>query len=388
MKHIAIIAFLFSSLNVLNGQGIEFFHGTWAEALEEAKKQEKIIFVDAYAEWCGPCKRMAKNVFTDKKVGDFYNENFINMKLDMEKGEGRKFRQKFPVSAFPTLFFIDYTGELVAKIKGAQQIDPLINLGKSALTKVDRSGEYEAAYNEGDRSPELVLNYVKALNQAGKPSLKIANDYLNSQKDLNTKENLAFILVATSEADSRIFDLLIEKRKKVAAIHGEDVVKAQIEKACKNTTMKAIEFESEDLLEEAVAKMKKHYPEKATAFEYDMEMDFCEKMGDSKEYVKACHNYAKKIAKNDPAKLYDLAQDLQKSFPNDTKAMEEAESIAGKAAKQGNDYKYHHQYAYILNKNGKKSAALKAAEKAMTMAKETDKRAVQTIQKLIDQIEG
>lgn len=388
MKHIAIIAFLFSGLTAINGQGIEFFHGTWAEALEEAKKQDKVIFVDAYAEWCGPCKRMAKNVFTDKSVGDFYNANFINMKLDMEKGEGKKFRQKYPVSAFPTLFFIDYTGDLVAKIKGAQQVEPLIALGKSALGKVDRSGEYVTAYENGDRSPELMYNYVKALNQAGKPSLKIANEYLNTQENLDTKENLAFILAATSEADSRIFDLLIEKRRQIAAIHGEPEVKKQIEKACKNTAQKAMEFESEDLLEEAVDKMKKHYPEKATAFTYDMEMDFCEKMGDSKQYVKACHNYAKKIAKNDPAKLYDLVQDLQKSFPNDEKAMEEAEDLAAKAAKQGKDYKYHHQYAYVLNKNGKKDAALKAAEKAMVMAKETDKRAVQIVQKLIDQITG
>ena len=62
----------------LRAEGMEFFHGTWEEALAEAKKQEKIIFVDAYAVWCGPCKRMAKNVFTQDRVGEFYNKNFIN----------------------------------------------------------------------------------------------------------------------------------------------------------------------------------------------------------------------------------------------------------------------------------------------------------------------
>ncbi len=52
-----ILSFLFFAicLNGINAQGIEFFKGTWEEALAEAKKQDKILFVDAYAKWCGPC---------------------------------------------------------------------------------------------------------------------------------------------------------------------------------------------------------------------------------------------------------------------------------------------------------------------------------------------
>ena len=75
-------------------EGIKFFEGTWEEALTLAKKEHKIIFVDAYTTWCGPCKQMAKDVFTQKEVGDFYNKSFINVKLDMEKGEGIGFSQK------------------------------------------------------------------------------------------------------------------------------------------------------------------------------------------------------------------------------------------------------------------------------------------------------
>ena len=71
---------LFFSLFCQAQSGIEFFHGSWDEALELAKKEHKAIFMDAYAEWCGPCKRMAKNIFTQKEVGDFFNKHFINVK--------------------------------------------------------------------------------------------------------------------------------------------------------------------------------------------------------------------------------------------------------------------------------------------------------------------
>ncbi|MFM7401482.1 MAG: thioredoxin family protein, partial [Bacteroidota bacterium] len=96
-------------------QGIEFFHGSWPEALTKAKSEEKLIFVDAFASWCGPCKRMAKESFPDPKVGELYNASFICLKIDMEKPENAEFAGKYPVSSYPTLFFIDADGKIVLK---------------------------------------------------------------------------------------------------------------------------------------------------------------------------------------------------------------------------------------------------------------------------------
>jgi thiol-disulfide isomerase/thioredoxin len=87
-------------------QGIEFFHGSWPEALAKAKSEEKLIFVDAFASWCGPCKRMAKESFPDPKVGEVYNASFICLKIDMEKPENAEFAGKYPVNSYPTLIEI------------------------------------------------------------------------------------------------------------------------------------------------------------------------------------------------------------------------------------------------------------------------------------------
>src|SRR3954471_13635384 len=97
MKRISIfltVIFLASAALAQN-RSIEFDHGTFAELLARAKKENKMIYIDCYTSWCGPCKWMAKNVFTNDTVADFYNNNFVNAKIDMEKGEGIELAQKY-----------------------------------------------------------------------------------------------------------------------------------------------------------------------------------------------------------------------------------------------------------------------------------------------------
>lgn len=113
------------------GVGIQFTEGAWRDMLKKAKAENKIIFLDAYASWCGPCKMLQKYVFTDKAVGDFYNSKFINVKMDMEKGEGPALSQVYPLEAYPTLMYIDGNGKLLKKFIGAPKAHALIALGKS-----------------------------------------------------------------------------------------------------------------------------------------------------------------------------------------------------------------------------------------------------------------
>jgi thioredoxin 1 len=122
-----------SFLKTDSSDGIQFSSMTFDEALAEAKKTNKLIFLDAYAEWCGPCKYMANNTFKDKDVAALFNKHFINLKIDMEKGEGPSLAQRYQVRAYPTLFFINSRGEVVKKVMGAKQSKDLIQIGQSVL---------------------------------------------------------------------------------------------------------------------------------------------------------------------------------------------------------------------------------------------------------------
>ena len=134
MKKIFFNTLLVSTFQLLaTAQGIEFFKGTWAQALEKAKQENKPVFVDAYTVWCGPCKYMAANVFTVDSVGEYYNKNFINYKFDMEKGEGPDFASKYRVTAYPTLLYLTSDGKVLHRVMGAKQPEGFLNEGRKAI---------------------------------------------------------------------------------------------------------------------------------------------------------------------------------------------------------------------------------------------------------------
>jgi thioredoxin 1 len=111
-------------------KGIVFTSGTWAEILKKAQSEKKVIFFDAYTTWCGPCKLLQKNVFTRADVAAVFNKNFINVKFDMERGEGPMLAEKYPLQGYPTLFFINPDGTVVKEVIGYQNPETLINIGK------------------------------------------------------------------------------------------------------------------------------------------------------------------------------------------------------------------------------------------------------------------
>ncbi|MEO5906889.1 MAG: DUF255 domain-containing protein [Saprospiraceae bacterium] len=345
-------------------QGIEFFHGSWEEALMKARTEDKIIFVDAFTTWCGPCKNMAANTFTNAEVGEFFNQNFINMKIDMEKEMGVEFKRKYPVSSYPTLFFIDADGEVVLKSVGGKNSVDFLKLGESVSGKYDKSKKFETAYNSGDRSYQLVYDYVAALNKAGKPSVKIANDYLAEQKDLTTPENLKFILEGASQVDCKSFDLLEKYKSQIRSFTSNDVLDEKIRQACANTIKRAIEYESTDLVSLAGDAMKRNLPSEADYFRSKSDIQYALALHDMSRIDEIVNVHVKKFVKNDSEGLHQLALDLSKYAADNKVCQDLALSLAEKAAKE-EDPKFVATYAQLKYKAGAKQEAIIILEEAI-----------------------
>jgi hypothetical protein len=126
-----------------------------------------------------PANAWQRESFPDPKVGELYNASFICLKIDMEKPENAEFAGKYPVSSYPTLFFIDADGKIVLKEVGAKTPDQLIETGRKAQGKNDKSGDFEKKYKEGNRDPEMLYG-LRARTQRRRQisSLKITNEYL------------------------------------------------------------------------------------------------------------------------------------------------------------------------------------------------------------------
>jgi thioredoxin 1 len=125
------------SLHATNSEhehaGIHFTDISWQEALKLAETEGKLIFIDFYAEWCGRCKRMKQNTFPDAELGSLFNQKFINLSVDAEKGEGKTLAEQYNVKRFPTLLFVNHEGEVVGNATGFQNSRKLTELGQSVL---------------------------------------------------------------------------------------------------------------------------------------------------------------------------------------------------------------------------------------------------------------
>ena len=323
MKLRLLIA-LFTITTVLSAQGIVFEHTPWKDVMSKAKEEGKAMFVDSYATWCGPCKRMSKNVFTKSEVGDFFNENFINLKLDMEKEDGVSFGHKYPVSAYPTLYFLAGDGEIIHKEKGGKSVEKLLKLGELVLRKYDTSGQYVEAYEAGERNYNLVYNYVKALNKSGKPSLKISNEYIRSKPDITEDQRLLFLLEAAIESDSKLFAEVIENKKKIKELVDRETFVKKITNATNATVVKAVEYEVPSLLDEAIEAYKETVGNDKLSI-LKMKRYYHENTGGRSELIDLSKKQFKEVKKNE-AELGKLLLELKQYEKNEQfqKLIEEA----------------------------------------------------------------
>lgn len=192
MKNLTLSLLLACFTYGLNAQGIQFFEGSWDQAVEKATKENKHIFVDAYAVWCGPCKWMNANIFPEEEVGTFYNKNFVNVKLDMEKeGEGKDMADKMKVRSYPTFLFFSPKGEPTHRSVGGRQTEEFVQLGADALNEQTQYYEIKKKYDANKDDPEWVLNYALAMQNAGESPKDVMEHFaeLTNQDDWGMPHN-------------------------------------------------------------------------------------------------------------------------------------------------------------------------------------------------------
>lgn len=114
---------------------ISFTTKGYRQVLALAKASHKKIFVDAYATWCGPCRQLRKTTFKDARAAAYFNKNFINLAIDIEKGEGADLAKRWKIEALPTLLILDGRGNIIADHIGYVDGNGLIEFAKQASVR-------------------------------------------------------------------------------------------------------------------------------------------------------------------------------------------------------------------------------------------------------------
>lgn len=217
-KWILVLTAVMISLSAIS-QGIEFQKESYADMLKIAKKQKKLVFIDIYTSWCGPCQHMSKNIFPQPEAGRFFNAHFLNLKLDAEKSEdGKMVAKKFGVSAYPTFLFINGEGELVYRFLGGRTVDMLVKEGEKAVEAYAARPElkkYMKKYEEGNRNKEFLDQYYMLKDRSGLDCSDVLKDY--------------FALVS----DEQLLDSVNIPRISKIAVYDANLTKRLVDAVCK-----------------------------------------------------------------------------------------------------------------------------------------------------------
>ena len=376
MKKIIILLLSISYL-AINAQGIAFFKGTFEEAKAYAQKEDKLIFMDAYAAWCGPCKRMAKNVFPTKEAGDFFNENFVNVKMDMEKGEGRPLAKKYSVGSYPTLLFLDYNGEVVYQTKGARRdAASLIALGKKALfPNKNTLKALQSKWDDGDRDVKFLKEFMKVKTLLGEDNNEPFKAYLNSlsEEEKKNEGNIKFIYKQTTKVSSAGMNFIYENISYLKEIFGNESFDKKIKMIATESVDFATKNKDNQVVYDVKMMLKKLKPANFKNQSNYIETKYYGKTKQWNAYDKSVTKYLKKYKKNDDVALKNVAWNYY-MYIKDGKKLKMADKWISKAIALNNSYENNLTQAYLLYKLKNYSKAQDAVEYALILAKDSTKR--------------
>ncbi|WP_316799076.1 thioredoxin family protein [Pedobacter frigidisoli] len=247
MKYSIITILFFSIINIHNvvaqtsGINFEKLPG-WKAIIEKSKKENKIIFLDAYTTWCIPCKEMALNVFTKQEVGDFFNKNFINLKVQFDKtkkddsyiqgwyNDVEYLRKLYKINSYPTYLFFNTNGEMVHSISANFNAKEFIASAEQALKPATQYSTLKHLFETGRRDTTFLLSLISSaqMNKDYEQGMNYSNLYLSKQKNLLTTKNIKLITRSTTKTTDVGYPILINNSIAVDSVMGEGTAKALI----------------------------------------------------------------------------------------------------------------------------------------------------------------
>ncbi|MBO9635508.1 MAG: thioredoxin family protein, partial [Chitinophagaceae bacterium] len=358
-----------------------------------------------YTTWCGPCKVMSKNIFPQKAVGDFFNEKFINVKVQFDQTnedneeikkwytDAAAIGKEYNVLAYPTFLYFSPEGKLVHLYVGSTNTaEEFVDASSKAL---DPSTQYyvklQKMVEEAKGDPEALRKLVQEAQEQydGINSAKLAEMYLRTQKNLLTKDNLTLLNEFTKKSTDFGFDVFVNQTEKVNALMGKGFAQQKFigiiyEEA---GAMKWLSSRTDSAFAEVSQKLYDKYPAHAEALLARLKLTVLQ-ISDPKGFLKQVGSFVKKYNKDIyPQELNSFATYV--CYRNSDPAMwKQALNWSDQICKENPSADFLSVRSSLLYQLGKKGEAIALQKQVIAiLEKEEKKYQVKTQQDLLARME-
>ncbi|KQM42618.1 thioredoxin family protein [Chryseobacterium sp. Leaf201] len=378
MKKFVSGLFLFSTLAVFGQEAIQFQELPFKELVAKAKKDNKIVFIDAYASWCGPCKMMERNVFTKKSVGDYYNSNFVNARFDMEKGEGREIAAKYGVRSYPTYLFLNGDGELVSQNFGYMEESMFLTMAQDINSPNNKKGSLKERFAKGEKDPEFLINIMKLNSSSDFDFAKKASErYFENKKKTEefTKDDVGLLFFFLKSTEDKNYKVFTERKAEIIKFLPEETYKefdnqmklAKVVEQSVDTQNKIIN--SEYFMKTAEPLVGKHDAEVKLN---QTKLSYYEQNANFPEYEKAALAYYRNTEAFEPNELLKAAWIFSEHIKTQA-SLKKAAEWAEKSVMRGETSENTYILAKLYSLTGKKDMAKTYAEMSRNLAAQNQK---------------
>ncbi|OWK98368.1 disulfide isomerase [Kaistella haifensis DSM 19056] len=389
MKKLFLLILISYSITVLAQQGINFQNTSLKDILAKAKAEKKLVFLDAFAAWCGPCKMMEKNIFPLPAVSEYYNANFINARFDMEKGEGREIAMKYGVRSYPTFLFLNGDGEVVLKNYGYMGEQDFLTIAQEANQPKYRTSSNKELFEKGESNPEFLLNMMSLYAQSDYELAKKASErYFEAKSNQPlTKDELGMLLYFIKSPSDPNYQIFVAKKPEITKLMSEDIynqfdTNIKITKILENALdQKTGTINDDEFFKNAIPLVGKTEAEIALN---RMKVIIYPNSGKFAEYEKAALSYYQNAENFDSEELLKAAW-IFSEFITTPSSLKKAEEWAEKSVMKSETAENTFILAKIYSKTGKKDQAKTYAEISKNLAKaqgKDDKLATQLLESL------
>ncbi len=375
-KNIILIVSLFlSQLIQAQNQNVSLYFGntTLEDAVKRATKEKKLIFIDAYTTWCGPCKWMSNQVFTNGEVGNFYNEHFINVKLDMEKKEGISFAKKYNIESYPTFIFLNDKLEIVHKGCGAMDTKEFLEMGKMAFFLPTQLLTQQKRYLNQERDSIFLFEYICTLEKTCSKLDSVVDDYFKTipEKQYTSKRSWRLIYNYINDESKKPFEYLYKNYQAFQSLYPKDSIDDKIvftfcKKAYQIIETSPINLEKLNEIRKKITDSKISQSEKALLL---IDWAYFENTAQWSQYIETSTKACDKYMGENHESLNNTAWRYYERF-SEKSVLEKAITWSEKSLSILNYSSYRDTYAHLLYKLGRNKEAIVQESKAIRLAKD------------------